>query len=206
MRQSPSGKCETDPSRGAVTAGAMTAIRLCSELTAPIVRPCVVASAAPEMMLWIDAATVTPRTLRTITTYIIQPWLIAPQARYANVDDTRPISASRCGEKRLNRRPISRPCTSAETPPTVNSDQPFSSGPQPNLNLVKSTQLEYMMNCARPVHATTATSMPTPPSRPSRVSEAIGFSAVRHSTGRRRLGGVGMLVAVVACTGLAQFI
>ena len=55
------------PSSGAAITGATTAIRLCSELTAPIVRPCVVASAAPEMMLWIDAATVKPRTLQRIT-------------------------------------------------------------------------------------------------------------------------------------------
>jgi len=67
MRQSPRGRWETVPRSGAARTGATTAIRLWSELTAPIVRPCVVASAAPEMMLWIDAATVKPRTLHRMT-------------------------------------------------------------------------------------------------------------------------------------------
>ena len=39
----------------------------------PSCGPGCVASAAPEMMLWIDAATVKPRTLQRITAYIIQP-------------------------------------------------------------------------------------------------------------------------------------
>ena len=80
MRQSPRGRCDTTPSSGAPITGAATAIRLFSELTAPIVRPCWLASAALEMMLWIDAATVKPRMFSPMTTNIIQPSLAAPQA------------------------------------------------------------------------------------------------------------------------------
>src|SRR5665213_2578779 len=140
MRQSPLGRCETTPSSGAPIVGETTAIRLFNELTAPIVRPCVRASAAPEMMLWIEAATVKPRTFAKITAYIIQPSVTAPYNTYDTVDETSPQSASRWREKRFSRRPSSSPCVTAEAMPTANSDQPFSSGPQPNLNVVYSTQ------------------------------------------------------------------
>ena len=80
MRQSPRGRCDTTPSSGAPITGAATAIRLFSELTAPIVWPCVLASAALEMMLWIDAATVKPSRFSAITAYIIQPCDAAPYA------------------------------------------------------------------------------------------------------------------------------
>ena len=41
--------------------------------------PACVGSAALEMMLWIDAATAKPSTLTTMTAYIIQPSVAAPQ-------------------------------------------------------------------------------------------------------------------------------
>src|SRR5450432_1786288 len=141
MRQSQRGKCDTAPSSGAPIIGATTAIRLCRPLTAPIVRPCVVASAAPEMMLCIDAATVNPRTLQNTTANIIQPSVAAPQPMYASVDETSPAIARRCGENRFRSRPSSKPCTSADIRPTANSDQPFSCGPQPNLKVAYRTQV-----------------------------------------------------------------
>jgi hypothetical protein len=45
------------------------------------------------------------------------------------------------------------------------------------------------MNWASAVQATTATRMPTPPSRPSSASDCTGLSAVFQSTRRRRSGG-----------------
>ncbi len=73
--------------------------------TAPIVRPCVVASAALEMMLCIAAATAKPSTLPTITAYIIQP-SVASAPGEVGTASTRPgpATASRCGEKRLQQR------------------------------------------------------------------------------------------------------
>ena len=136
MRQSPRGKCDTMPSSGAPSTGATTAIRLFTELTAPIVCPWLVASAALEIKLWIDAATVKPSRLHTITAYIIQPCVAAPYNAYAIVDETRPSTASRRALKCLSRRPSNRPCTITDVTPTTASDQPFSSGPQPNLNVV----------------------------------------------------------------------
>src|ERR1700676_4944898 len=99
---------------------------------------------------------------------------------YAVVDDTSPQTASRCGEKRLSKRPSNSPCASAEATPTANSDQPFASGPQPNLKVVYSTQVVYSTNCASPAQAITATSKPTPLVCDSARSEATGFAA-RHS-------------------------
>ena len=46
------------------------------------------------------------------------------------------MMARRCGGKRFSRRPIKKPCTTTDTTPTAASDQPFSMGPQPNLNVV----------------------------------------------------------------------
>src|SRR5690349_24330694 len=129
------------PSSGAPSTGATTAIRLFSALTAPIVWPCVRASAAPEMMLWIDAVTVNPSRLAKITAYIIQPSVARPYSRYDTVDDTRPQNTRRCGENRFSRRPSRNPCVTADAMPTANSDQPFCSGPQPNLNVVYRTHV-----------------------------------------------------------------
>ena len=60
-----------------------------------------------------------------------------------------PATASRCGVKRASNGLSSTPWLSADTTPTANSDQPSCPGPQPNLNLVYSTQVMCSMNCAR---------------------------------------------------------
>ena len=116
--------------------GASTAIALLSALTEPMVRPCAPASAADETTLCSDAVTVAPSRPSRITMYIIQPCVTAPNRKYESVEATRPTIASRCGVKRLSSRPSRKPCDSAETTPTANSDQPFCSGPQPNLKSV----------------------------------------------------------------------
>ena len=76
--------------------------------------------------------------------------------------------------------------------PTAASDQPFSSGPQPNLKVVYSTQLVYSTNCASPLQATTATSRPTPFSWASPRSEPSGLAVLQvngaPALGRQRLG------------------
>src|SRR5262249_60675524 len=85
-------------------------------------------------------------------------------------------------------RPSSSPCPPADTMPTAASDQPFSSGPQPNLKVVYSTQLVYSTNCARPLHATTATNFPAPFSCASPRSELTGLADARWNFLRRSSG------------------
>ncbi len=141
MRQSPWGRCETSASSGAPNSGAITAIRLFRPPAAPSAWPWLRASTACEIRLWIAAATVTPSRLTKMIANIIQPSVAAPHSTKATVDDKRPSTARRLGLKILSRRPSSKPCTMAETRPTAASAQPFSSGPQPNLKVVYSTQV-----------------------------------------------------------------
>ena len=68
-------------SSGAPSMGATTAIRLFSEVTAPMVWPWLWPSAADEIMLCTVVATVTPNRLTPITANIIQPSVAAPHSR-----------------------------------------------------------------------------------------------------------------------------
>ena len=65
-------------SMGAPNKGATTAISPLSELTAPMVCPWLLLSAAEEIMLCTEAVTVPPNKLTAITAYIIQPSVAAP--------------------------------------------------------------------------------------------------------------------------------
>src|SRR5215831_4147892 len=80
MRQSPRGRCETIVRRAAPMGGATTAIRLFSPPIAPSVWPWLWASAAPEMMLWMVAATVAPSRLTKMIANIIQLCVAAPHS------------------------------------------------------------------------------------------------------------------------------
>ena len=81
MRQSPCGRCDTIASSGAPNTGAITDIRLFRPPTAPSACPWLRASAALEMMLWIEAETVAPKILTKMIANIIQPSVAAPQHR-----------------------------------------------------------------------------------------------------------------------------
>ena len=78
MRQSPLGRCDTMPSKGVASMGAKIAVRLVREFTAPSVSPWLRLSAAAEIRLCTEAATVPPSRLMPMTANIIQPSEAAP--------------------------------------------------------------------------------------------------------------------------------
>ena len=70
------------PSSGALTTGAITAIRLFNADTEPMVWPWLRLSAALETRLWITAEAPPPKMLPiTMITNIIQPCVAAPKAK-----------------------------------------------------------------------------------------------------------------------------
>ena len=87
-------------------------------------------------MLCTAAVTVWPKILTPMMASIIQPCDAAPHSAYASMLDTRPQTARRCGANFLSNGPSMKPCTITCITPTAASDQPFCSGPQPNLKVV----------------------------------------------------------------------
>ena len=135
---------------------------LLSEETAPSVRPWMLAGAAPDTMLCNVELVAAEGMFSTMMTNTIQLWGARPKAQKATAEVASPITASFWGEMRFNTCLSKTPCISTLTAPTAMSDKPVSCGPQPNLKVVKRTQVECSMNCARLLKPMTATKGPTP--------------------------------------------